>query len=128
MRRVEHGLFWRAAGLQAATVGALFVLLAVLLPRSFFRQYGEVTGPVAWTACALVTGWVLSLRPARVIAAAMVAGALAALVGIAAGHLAGLAVAVAAFGAVCALHSWPRVGATGIEPVSSGLKGRRPNH
>ncbi len=119
---------WRAAGLQAATVGALFLVLALLFPRSLFREHGEVVGPLAWTACALVTGRLLGLRLARTILAAVLAGALAALVGMAAGHLGGLVVAVAAFGAVCALDGWPRVGATGIEPVSSGLKGRRPNH
>ena len=100
----DRELVWRAALLQAATVGALFVLLAVLLPRSFFREHGAVTGPLAWIACALLTGRVLGLGLVRVLAAAAAAGILAAAVGAVAGHLAGLVVAVPTFGALCAVR------------------------
>ena len=53
-------------------------------------------------ACALVTGRLLGLGLVRVVASAAVAGILAAAVGLFAGHLAGLLVAVPAFGALCA--------------------------
>ena len=44
---VDRDLLWRAALLQAATVATLFLVLALLLPRSFFREYGALTGPLA---------------------------------------------------------------------------------
>lgn len=105
MPGVDATIFRRAAVLQAATVGALFALLALLLEREFFREYGAVTGPLAWVACALLTGRLLGLAMPRVVLAAALAGALAAVVGVLVSHLAGLVVAIPAFGAVCAARS-----------------------
>ena len=88
-------------------MGALFLLLAVLLPRDFFREYGALTGPIAWTACALATGRILGLPIVRVVVGAAGAGGLAALVGAAVGHLPALVTAVAAFAAACAVRRRP---------------------
>ena len=104
-------LLWRAALLQAAAVGALFLVLALLLDDEFFREWGAVTGPVAWTACAILTGRLLGLTLARIGFAAVASGALAALVGVAAGHLPGLVVAVLAFGVACASRVPAQAGA-----------------
>ena len=113
---MERGLFWRAAGLQALVVGALFLLLAAVLPGAFFREYGLVIGPLSWMACALLTGRLLGLPWPRVVVAAVTAGALAAIVGGVIDHLLGIVVAVLAFGALGAAHGLPsrRAGRAGV--------------
>ena len=113
---MEPRVFLRAAGLQAALVAALFLILAALFPRSFFRDYGALTGPIAWMACAVVCGRLLGLSAPRVLVAAAAAGAVAALTGTLLGHLAGLVVAVLAFGAACAA----RTSRIGGEPALGG--------
>jgi hypothetical protein len=99
---VDSGLFLRAAAIQAAGVAVLFaILLALPLSEDFFEDYGWAVGPVAWIACALVTGRVLRLPLALVAVAAIAGGVAGTLIGLASTHFAGLVVAVAVFGAAC---------------------------
>ena len=53
-------LFWKALLVQALLVGALFgVLVALPLPQDFFRDFGFVTGPLAWILCSVGTARIL---------------------------------------------------------------------
>ncbi len=101
-------LLWRSAALQAALVAVVFAILVIApLPEGFFRQYGVVTGPVAWIVCAAVTGALLHLGWPTTVLATLVSGALAAALGLLLTHTVGLAFAVLAFGTVCALRNQP---------------------
>lgn len=93
-----------AAGLlQLVLVTILAVLLAVLLPKSFFREWGWLSGPIAWLGCAWLTATILDLPRLTVIAGALLAG-LPALVAVAIGiHWLGTLLAVIAFAVWCGL-------------------------
>ena len=101
-RAVDRSLLWRAALVQALAVAALFAVLALSLPRSFFEDWGAVVGPAGWTAASLVTWRVLRLPLGAVAAASAVSGAAAALVGALAAHAVSLPVAIALFALICA--------------------------
>ncbi len=96
-------IFWRALVVQALTVGALFALLLALpLERQFFRDYGAVIGPLAWTTGAFVTARVLSLPLKPVLLAALAAGFFGLAAGLAVGHGPGLIVSLPLFAGGCA--------------------------
>ncbi len=99
---MDRSVLRRAALVQTLTVGALFAVLALTLPRSFFEEWGAVTGPAGWIAASLVTGGVLRLPLRTVALASAVSGVVAALVGFVAAHALSLPVAVALFAALCA--------------------------
>jgi hypothetical protein len=82
-------------------------VLALTLPRSFFEEWGAVTGPAGWIAASLVTGGVLRLPLRTVALASAVSGVVAALVGFFASHALSLPLAVALFAAVCAARRSP---------------------
>jgi len=104
---VSSRLFWRAAAIQAALVGALFVVLAIAFPHDLFEDWGYLIGPVAWIACSAATGAILGL-PLSLTAVATAAGGVAgALVGLALSHLVSLPVAIAVFAAACAGYQSP---------------------
>jgi hypothetical protein len=103
MERMDSALFIRAAVIQALLVGALFmVLVALPLDGDFFEDYGWITGPVAWLACAAVAARILGLPRELAVFAAVAGGVAGALVGLMLSHAAGLVVAVAVFAASCA--------------------------
>jgi hypothetical protein len=79
------------------------VVLALLLPRSFFRDYGAVAGPLAWLACSLVSGRLLRIHSVQALAAGVASGAIGAAVNVAIGHTGGIVAGVLAFGAAAAL-------------------------
>ena len=98
---MDRRLFWRSLGVQAATVGVLFLVLALALDKDFFEDYGWVVGPVAWAACSLITARVLSLPAGLVLFAALAGGVAGFLVGLVAGHVPGLVVSLLGFAASC---------------------------
>jgi hypothetical protein len=103
MNVVDGSILWRAALIQALAVTALSVLLALALPHSFFEDWGWLSGPLAWMACAAGTGRLLGLPVVRVLAGAALAGvpsAAAVLVGL---HWLGVVIAIVAFAAWCGL-------------------------
>jgi hypothetical protein len=102
MRPVDRSIFWRAALAQVLTVAVLSLLLALALPHSFFEDWGWVTGPLAWVACAALTAWALHLNVPGVLLGAVLAGVPSALAVIAGVHWLGVAIAVGAFAAWCA--------------------------
>ena len=99
---VSTRLFWRAAAVQVALVGALFIVLAVALPRHFFDDWGIVVGPLAWILCSAGTGKILRLPLSLTVLSAAAGGVAGALVGLATSHLVSLPIAVAVFAASCA--------------------------
>ena len=100
---MDGKLFARAAGTQLGCVAILFVLLVALpLPADFFREYGAVTGPAAWLVSAVASTRLLRLPARTGVAAALLSGVAAGLVGVAIDHTLSLVVGVIAFGAACA--------------------------
>ena len=96
--RVNARLFWKALAVQAVALIVLFaVLVALPLPDDFFERWGAVTGPLAWLACALVTGRLLRLP----LAAAIGGGVAGAVVFLVASHTAGMVAALLVFAACC---------------------------
>ena len=103
MERMDSALFIRAAVVQALLVGALFMILVALpLDGDFFEDYGWITGPVAWLACAAVAARILGLPRELALFAALAGGVAGVLVGLILSHAAGMLVAVAVFAASCA--------------------------
>jgi hypothetical protein len=100
---VNAWAFLKAVGVLAVAIAVVFALLLALpLPRDFFREWGSVTGPVAWILCSLVAGRVLGLSAGRVLGATMLSGVAAAVVGVTLDHSAGLVGGLAVFGVVVA--------------------------
>ena len=56
MGAMDGSVLWRAALLQALTLGLVALALGALLDKEFFRSWGWLAGPGAWAACALFTG------------------------------------------------------------------------
>src|SRR6476469_9036929 len=102
MAAMDRSVLWRAAAAQGLTVAAVSLILAVALPRSFFDDWGWLSGPAAWLGCAALTAWALRLSVRGVILGAALAGIPSALAVIAGVHWLGVAIAVAAFAAWCA--------------------------
>jgi len=113
---MDGSVLWRAAALQVAAVAALSVLLALALPRSFFDDWGWLTGPAAWLLCAALTARLLDLPRARVVLGAALAG-LPSIPAVVLGlHWLGVVIAVGLFAAWCGrLSSRTRVPAWNSE-------------
>jgi hypothetical protein len=98
---MNRTILWRSAVAQLVAVAALSLALAVALPDSFFDDWGWLTGPLAWLACAALTAWVLKLDLRGVLVGAVLAGIPSAIAVLAGVHWLGVAIAVAAFAAWC---------------------------
>jgi len=98
---MDRSVLWRAAVAQVLAVAALSLILALALPHSFFDDWGWLTGPVAWIACAAITAWALHLKVPGVLAGAVLAGIPSTVAVLAGVHWLGVAIAVAAFAAWC---------------------------
>jgi hypothetical protein len=98
---MNGSIAWRAAVVQVVAVAMLSVLLAVTLPHSFFDDWGWISGPLAWLACAAVTARVLKLDGEAVLLGAILAGVPSAIAVLAGVHWLGVAIAIAAFAAWC---------------------------
>jgi hypothetical protein len=116
---MDTAILWRAALVQLLAVAVLSVALALALPKSFFEDYGWISGPLAWLLCAALTARLLRLPPRPTLLGAVLAG-LPSLLFVAIGlHWAGAVVAVGFFAVWCARLS-PGAGAP-----SSPAAGRR---
>ena len=99
---MDKGLFLRALVVQALAVGIVFgVLIALPLGDDFFKDYGWVTGPVAWIACSVVTARLISVPLGLVLFAALAGGVAGALVALVTSHTVGLVISLLVFAASC---------------------------
>ena len=78
------------------------MLIALPLPDDFFEDYGWLSGPIAWIACAAMTAQILSLPRELALFAALAGGVAGAVVGLTLDHTVGLVVGIAVFAASCA--------------------------
>jgi hypothetical protein len=83
-------------------VAVLSLLLGLLLPHSFFEDWGWLSGPLAWLLCAWLTARVVGLPEAPVILRAALAGIPSLLFVLLGLHWLGAAVAIAIFALLCA--------------------------
>jgi hypothetical protein len=102
MAAMDRSILWRAAAAQVLLVAAISLILALALPHSFFDEWGWLTGPAAWLACAAITAWALRLPVRGVMLGAVLAGIPSAVAVLAGVHWLGVAIAVGAFAAWCA--------------------------
>jgi hypothetical protein len=98
---VSSALFWRSLAVQAVSVVVASVVLAALLPKEFFEDFGFVAGPLTWIACSLLTARVLSLPMPFVLFAALAGGVAGTIVFIVASHWAGVVAGLLVFAASC---------------------------
>lgn len=98
---MDGSVLWRAAVVQTTAVVALSLALALALPHSFFEDWGWLSGPAAWLACALLTATALGLARGPVLLGALIAGLPSGLAVLAGIHWLGVALAVALFAAWC---------------------------
>ncbi len=108
---IDRSLAIRAALIQLVGVAVISIILAILLPHSFFEDWGWLTGPGAWAVCSLITASALRLPLATTLLGAVLAGLpslLAVVVGL---HWLGALVAIALFALWCGRLE-PRVSST----------------
>jgi hypothetical protein len=99
---VNVWLFWKAMLVQALLVGGLFaVLVALPFPEDFFRDFGFITGPLAWIVCSIGTARILSLPLGFVAFGALAGGVAGLIVLLVAGHIPGMVAALLVFSASC---------------------------
>lgn len=67
-------IVWKSALIQLLAVAAASVVLALLLPKSFFESWGWLSGPAAWLICAAFTASVLKLDLPKTVFGAALAG------------------------------------------------------
>ncbi len=92
----------KALVVQLVLVGVLAVILAVALPKSFFEDWGWLTGPLAWFLCAAATARIVGLPIVGTMVGAVLVG-LPALIAVVAGiHWLGTLIAIVLFGLWCA--------------------------
>jgi hypothetical protein len=98
---MDVSVLWRSALVQLAAVAALSLALALALPKSFFEDWGWLSGPLAWLACAALTAAVVKLPRGPVLLGALLAGIPSAVAVVAGVHWAGVVIAVACFALWC---------------------------
>ena len=67
-------ILWKSALIQLVLVAVVSIVLALLLPHSFFEDWGWFSGPLAWVICAAITARILSMPAGRTILGAVLAG------------------------------------------------------
>lgn len=107
---MDSEILWRVAVVQVVSVVVLSLVLGLLLPHSFFENWGWLTGSSAWLLCAWFTAWIVGLDPGAVIVRALGAGVLSLIFVIAGLHWLGVIVAVAVFAAWCSMLPRPVAG------------------
>jgi hypothetical protein len=107
---VDSEILWRVAVVQIAAVVVLSLVLALLLPHSFFDDFGWLTGPLVWLLCAWITARVVGLATEPVVVRAVLAGIPSLLFVLLGLHWLGVAVAIALFAMLCARLPRPVAG------------------
>lgn len=104
---MNRSLLWKSALVQLLAVAAVSIVLAILLPKSFFESWGWLSGPLAWLLCATFTASLLRLPRGPVLLGAILAGlpsVIAVVIGI---HWLGALIAVVLFGLWCGYRVAP---------------------
>jgi hypothetical protein len=99
---MDTTVLWRSAAVQLVAVAVLSIVLAILLPHSFFDTWGWVTGPLAWMVCAAFTARILDLPLGGTLLGAVLAGLPSIVAVLIGAHWAGAVVAVGLFALWCA--------------------------
>ena len=99
---MNPAIFFKSVVVQLLAVAVVSIVLAVLLPGSFFESWGWLSGPAAWLLCAAFTASVLRLDPARTVFGAALAGLPSILFVVLGVHWLGAVFAAVLFGAWCA--------------------------
>ena len=86
---------------QILLVAGSALLLAILLPKSFFESWGWLSGPTAWLACAVITAVIVRLSLPRVLLGAALVGIPSIVFVIIGLHWLGALVAAVLFGLWC---------------------------
>ena len=109
---MDSAILWRVAVVQVVAVTILSLLLGLLLPHSFFADWGWLTGPLAWLLCAWLTARVVGLPEVPVLLRAVLSGIPSLLFVIVGLHWLGAVVAIAVFSIWCAYLPRPLAGDT----------------
>jgi hypothetical protein len=109
---VDSAILWRVAVVQTVAVALLSLLLGLLLPHSFFEDWGWLAGPLTWMLCAWLTARIVGLPEAPVLVRAALAGIPSILFVIAGLHWLGALVAIAVLAIWCAQLPRPQAGGT----------------
>ena len=99
---MDSSVFWRVALTQLLAVAVLSIALALALPKSFFEDWGWLSGPLAWLLCAVFTARVVGLPPAPTLLGAVLAGLPSLLFVVLGLHWLGALAAVVLFALWCA--------------------------
>lgn len=99
--RMNLDLALRTGFTQAGLVILLALLLMLALPDDFFSDWGWLSGPVAWLACALVVALRYKLPRFLTLIGAAAAGVPMLLALAIGAHWAGVLVGIVVFGAWC---------------------------
>jgi len=98
---VSVRLFWKSLGVQAAMLALPCALLALTLERSFFVDWGWLTGPVVWLLASAASARIVSLPLRYALSCALAGGVAGALVFLVGSHAAGMVAALLVFAAGC---------------------------
>jgi hypothetical protein len=101
---VSIRLFWKSLAVQAVVLAVPFVLMALTLERSFFVDWGWLTGPALWLLASLATARILRLPLTFAVGCALIGGAAGAAVFLLGSHAAGMVAALLVFAASCASY------------------------
>jgi hypothetical protein len=107
---VDSEILWRVAVVQVAAVAVLSLILGLLLPHSFFSDWGWLTGPLVWLLCAWFTARVVGLPTEPVLVRALLAGIPSALLVLLGLHWVGVVFAIGLFAWLCARLPRPLAG------------------
>lgn len=99
---MNRTILWKSALVQLLSVAVVSILLALLLPHSFFESWGWLSGPTAWLFCAAFTATVLKLDLLRAVFGAALAGLPSILFVVIGIHWLGALAAAALFAVWCA--------------------------
>ena len=99
---MDSEILWRVAVVQVAAVAVLSLVLGLLLPHSFFEDFGWLTGPLVWLLCAWFTARVVGLPTEPVLVRAVLAGIPSALFVLLGLHWVGVVLAIGVFAWLCA--------------------------
>jgi hypothetical protein len=90
---------------QILLVFATALVLALLLPKSFFESWGWLSGPTAWLACAAITASLLKLDLPRAVLGAALVGIPSVIFVVLDLHWLGALVAAVLFGLWCGRYA-----------------------